>query len=300
MARPADMMNWFGKKDCTAALAEFSGASGRANRIAKLKKNPSVGGHAEIAEIIADNCEVYCFRKGDEFIRQGDIGDDVFYILAGEANIILNNRKITYREAPTQVGEMAARSGKGRTATVSARSELLVVAKLSGEKFREIEEAYPKFRDLLSVELEARFRERLTAQKVYAEGLAPLWTLASVGVGIGGAISTWYIVPENWDLSLKSAASLLAAVVFFVIAMISNPAYRWRNLASLVGVSLVGYVFLGRHISVTADGAGLANARLELISEAAEQSDFALAIVVMALLIIFAVSAAMDWLHSRI
>lgn len=299
MARPADMMNWFGNKDCTAALAEFSGAAGRANRIGKLKKNPSVGGDREIAEIIADNCEVLCFRKGDAFIKQGDIGDDVFYILAGEANIVLNKRKITYREAPTQVGEMAARSGKGRTATVSARSDLLVVAKLSGEKFREIEASFPNFKERLSVELEARFRERLTAQKVYAEGLAPIWTIASIVVGIGTAVLTWYVSPDNWESSLKVATAFLAGVAFFMVAMIANPAYRWRNLATLVGASMVGYVFLGRHISITADGANFANARLELISQGAEQSDFAFSITILALLIIFAVSAAMDWLHSR-
>ena len=134
MAWPQNLIDLFVRPDCTEALASFAGNEGRARRVAVLLNNPAVGGNQEIAELIADSCEVLCFTRGQYLIEQDDIGDDVFYLLAGEADIVLNGEKITYRQAPTQVGEMAARSpGKARSASVSARSKVLVVAKISGD-----------------------------------------------------------------------------------------------------------------------------------------------------------------------
>lgn len=301
MAWTQKLTDIFSRPDCARVLAEFGGDAGRARRVSVLLDNPAVHKNQEIAERIADNCEVLCFTKGHHFIEQGDISDDVFYLLAGEANILLNGEKITYREAPTQVGEMAARAqGKTRTASVSARTRLLVVARVKGQKFLEIEANYPEFRDRLSVELEARFRERLTAQKVYAENNSLIWPLISIAASIILGLLVWtFVAPDSWTLKARALASIAAGFTSFMIVLMRNPAFIWRHLAFFIGIATVGYVVMGRQVRLIADGTPFETVSFELISDTGDESWQTLFIKIGGMLLLFGIAAFMDWQRVR-
>ena len=301
MAWPQSLIDLFARPNCTEALASFVGNEGRARRVSVLLNNPAVGGNQEIAELIADSCDMLCFTHGQYLFEQDDIGDDVFYLLAGEADVVLNGEKITYRQAPTQVGEMAARSpGKARTASVSARSKVLVVAKLSGGAFREIELNHPEFAARLTVELDARYRERLAAQKVYAENNSVVWTLISLAAAIIVGLAVWtFAIPRNWSTAAGAIASIGAGFVGFLLTLLRNPAFIWRHLAYFIGIATVGFVVLGRQIRLITDGAPFETATFEIVSDSGDENWQTLLIKIGAMVLLFGIAAIMDWQRSR-
>ena len=301
MAWTQKLVNVFDRPDCSKVLAQFQGDTRRSQRVSILMGNPAVGKNSAIANHIADICEVLCFERGHKFIEQGNNGDDVFFLLSGEANIILNGQKITYRESPTQVGEMAARApGKLRTATVAARSKVIAVGKISGEQFRNIEETHPDFRDRLTVELEARYRERLNAQEVYAENTAVVWTLISIAAAILLGLTVWkFAVPDSWSTASQALLSIAAAFLGFLLTLTRNPVFLWRNGAYFIAIATVGYVLLGRQIRLKAEGGPFETASFELVSDGGEESWQLLLIKIGAMIILCAIFAFMDRLRTK-
>ena len=88
-----------------------------------LARNPAIGGDLDIVNELISEGEVVGFLQGDKIMEQDTNGDEVVFLLSGEAEIIVNGRKCTFRDAPNQVGEMAAiEPGKARSATVQVRS----------------------------------------------------------------------------------------------------------------------------------------------------------------------------------
>jgi len=90
-----------------------------------------VQGDEALAKRLITGMELLTVDTGSAVITQGAADDDVFLILAGRFDIIVNGRVIAQRGPGEQVGEMTATvSSLRRSATVQAR-ESSVVGRIS-------------------------------------------------------------------------------------------------------------------------------------------------------------------------
>lgn len=99
-------------------------------------------GHSNEADRAAECCTVEEFPANQTIITQGDDSWDVYFLLQGKCEIFVNGRSVGIRVAGQHVGEMAPLLRDRRTATVRTLLPT-VVAKVSGDFFRDLAEAIP-------------------------------------------------------------------------------------------------------------------------------------------------------------
>jgi NADH dehydrogenase len=64
------------------------------------------------------------FEAGEEVFRQGDVGDRIYFVIEGEAEVVIDDR-VTDSIGPGSVfGEIALMNDRPRTATIRARSAM--------------------------------------------------------------------------------------------------------------------------------------------------------------------------------
>jgi CRP-like cAMP-binding protein len=89
-------------------MDRFTGEAGRRILLEALRDQKLVAGNAELAELIAAGGELVGVKAGDAIIQQGADDNDVFFIVAGGFNIVVNNRVVAGRFPGDHVGEMVA------------------------------------------------------------------------------------------------------------------------------------------------------------------------------------------------
>src|SRR3954451_10579548 len=77
-------------------------------RLEALSEQLCVGGSLELARTIDARGELLAFANGEEIIEQGASTNDVFFILAGHCDVVVNGRVIGKRGPRLHIGEMAA------------------------------------------------------------------------------------------------------------------------------------------------------------------------------------------------
>ncbi|MXY34692.1 MAG: cyclic nucleotide-binding domain-containing protein, partial [Boseongicola sp. SB0664_bin_43] len=226
-------------------MAGFSGPGADERIRNTLARNPAIGGDLGIVNEILAVGEVVGFHQGEAIIEQDANGDDVIFLLAGEADIIVNGRKRTFRSAPNQVGEMAVlEPGKSRSATVRVRSTTACGIRISGTEFRTVWESHANFKGRLQVEMASRHREWLAATQVTMENTSLLWSALSTGAAVvAAAISWFYFNSSEWPLSVRLAASGGVSIGTFLIFLLRNPAFFWRRCFHVLLLVLVGKLF---------------------------------------------------------
>lgn len=230
-------------------------------RKATLLLNELVGGSEEIAEQILANGKAATFRKGQKIIKQGDNGDQAYFILSGSAEIRINNRHIDMRSAPEVVGEMAAkRAGSSRTADVIARSDHLEVLEISGTDFRKLVANYPSFARSLDDSIDRLSRSKIAQLGEKAEVTGLSWTALSA---IVGGVSSVFGALAAWHFELSSAYIFFSSVPFglvmFVVVLLLNPDLRYRNISSAAAGTLVLLIAYGSlSFALTIDGKDVA------------------------------------------
>jgi CRP/FNR family cyclic AMP-dependent transcriptional regulator len=128
--------------------------------IDSLKEQKLVRGSEALAARIADVGELVEAKPGVAIMSQGGAGDDVYLILAGSFDIIVNGRSIARRVAGEHVGEMAVtQPSQACTSTVTA-SELSVVSRITNAQFLELAAANPDVWRNIARELAKRLEER--------------------------------------------------------------------------------------------------------------------------------------------
>lgn len=138
----------------------FSGCLGNAKIIAALQSQTIVGGSKEIAEELARCSAIISLEQNTELIKQDEYDNDLFFIIMGSVDIIINGRKITMRDASTHVGEMSLLDlAAKRSATVKAR-EKTVVLKISEPDFTKVANKYPELWRRVASCLASRLKER--------------------------------------------------------------------------------------------------------------------------------------------
>lgn len=119
-----------------------------------------VHGNRELAMALAAAGELMEFPAGKNIIEQGATDQDIYFILAGKAQVIIHGVRLYPRAAGVTVGEMSAvnRTIK-RAATIEATEET-VVLKVSHSAFQEIGDKHPAIWKPLVQDLAGRLEQR--------------------------------------------------------------------------------------------------------------------------------------------
>lgn len=141
-------------------ITRFQGEEGKRRLEVALEEHVLINGDQELAKAIAGKAELRQFAPGEDIIQQDGHDSDLFFIIAGAANVLVNGRIVAKRSAGHHVGEMALIDPTAkRSATVKA-SELTVVAVLTEPLFSELGDKNPKLWRRIAIELASRLRER--------------------------------------------------------------------------------------------------------------------------------------------
>jgi len=138
----------------------FEGSAGRRILLETLKEQKLIAGNTELADQVASIGELVDVEAGATIIEQGNDDNDVFLIVAGSFDIVVNNRLVAKRFCNDHVGEMVAiQPTQRRSATVVAR-ENAVVVKLPEHQFADLINKYPQIVRYIAKELARRLEQR--------------------------------------------------------------------------------------------------------------------------------------------
>jgi CRP/FNR family transcriptional regulator, cyclic AMP receptor protein len=148
-------------------IDRFAGEKGRRLRVEALARQRLVAGNQALAEELAQSVEMRSIPRGQTLISQGGEDNDIYFILSGTFDVIVNGRRVAGRGPGDQVGEMAAvEPAQRRSATVVA-SEDAIVGRLNEEDFSKLGSKYPQLFRLIAQELARRLLERNSLVGVY-------------------------------------------------------------------------------------------------------------------------------------
>lgn len=143
-----------------ALIDRFLGEGGRRRLIDELLGSKLVDRVPALAEEIAARAEIMGVAAATVLIEQAADDNDVYVIVAGTADVIVNGRPVQVRSAGDHVGEMAAiMPAQPRSASIVAREDM-VVAKLSESDFADIAARYPHVYRSIARELARRLYQR--------------------------------------------------------------------------------------------------------------------------------------------
>lgn len=140
--------------------ARFEGEEGHRLLLEILKRHELVEHHNELALALAAKGEIVALTEGSVLIAQGDGTNHVFLVIAGECEILINERSVAKRGPGTSVGEMSFLCPESpRSATVKAIKPT-VCLKLAEMDLRSLADEYPKLGMSLARTMAKRLRER--------------------------------------------------------------------------------------------------------------------------------------------
>ena len=129
-------------------------------RIEVLSEQLCIGGAIELAQEIDQRGELMVVPKGTTLIEQNTETNDVFFILAGVCDVVVNGRVIAKRGERTHIGEMTAiQPTQKRSASCIATEDMMLV-RLSEPDFTDIAARYPQIYRAIAKELARRLLER--------------------------------------------------------------------------------------------------------------------------------------------
>lgn len=108
-----------------------------------------------VLETIAEAIHEVTFAPGTRFITEGQIDDEAFLIVEGEAEVTIRSRYIRTIRPGQIVGEMAAVSSRPRSASVTAISKVYAYV-LTGPYLRDLMREHPNMAAVLSREMAFR------------------------------------------------------------------------------------------------------------------------------------------------
>lgn len=127
----------------------------------EIFKQRLVQNNKTIAEKILADGQLVEFAIGKDIITQNDYDQDVFFIIAGEANIIINGNTLNYtRSAGVSIGEMSVvNPSEPRLATIRAKT-IVVAVKINAACFQELMGLDSNIAILLAKDMAGRLSQR--------------------------------------------------------------------------------------------------------------------------------------------
>lgn len=141
-------------------IERYQGQEGRRLRVeaaleSKLSKN-----NTALAEMIADKATLRVFEKGQALIEQGGQDNQVYVLISGACDVIVNGKVVNRRGPGDHVGEMAAiQPSQTRSATIVA-TEPVLAFELTEPDFASLAATYPDIYRTIAKELARRLLQR--------------------------------------------------------------------------------------------------------------------------------------------
>ncbi|MGQ0801272.1 MAG: TIR domain-containing protein [Pseudomarimonas sp.] len=150
------------EKTKSGGLTErFVSDGGRRLRVSALLTQKAVGGSLSLAEALADMVEIRAVSSGQTLIEQGGDDNDVFFILAGSFQVVVNTDKVVgVRSVGDHVGEMVAVEPSLRRSASVIALEHSVVARLGEAQLADVGLQFPNIYLYLAKELARRLNNR--------------------------------------------------------------------------------------------------------------------------------------------
>lgn len=141
-------------------IERFAGDSGKRLRIEAFLSQKLVGGNNDLATELAEIAELLEITRGQHIIEQDGNDNDLYFIIAGAFDIVVNATRVQRRGPGDSVGEMAAVEPiQKRSATVVAAEDSLV-AKISEPQLSDLASRYPDIWRRMAKALSKRLMER--------------------------------------------------------------------------------------------------------------------------------------------
>jgi CRP/FNR family cyclic AMP-dependent transcriptional regulator len=146
----------------SALLDRFSGPENSDRLLEAVRSQAMVANEADLAEQIIAAGKLQELAPKTVIIKQGDWDDDLFFILAGELQVVINGVSKAVRGAGTHVGELTGTApARARTATIHAIGDALVL-RVKNADMRAVADRYPsvlrRMLDVLATRLDERNR----------------------------------------------------------------------------------------------------------------------------------------------
>lgn len=149
-------------------IERFEGANNRL-RLQAIVESDIVGGDRDLAQQLDRQGELVEFKNGSKFIEQDGDDNDVYVILAGVCDVVVNGRVVARRGPGKTVGEMAAIQPTQRRSADCVAADDLVALKLSEESFTELGMEHPRIYRTIARELSRRLLDRNATIGKYRE-----------------------------------------------------------------------------------------------------------------------------------
>jgi CRP/FNR family transcriptional regulator, cyclic AMP receptor protein len=141
-------------------LDRFIGDKGRRILIDTLLSQKFVAGNSALAEELAGSIGLLEIEPGQILIEQDTDGNEVFLILAGRFDVIVNGRTVGRRGPNDHIGEMAAIEPTQRRAATIVAADKAIVGKLTEPAFHSLATKYPTIYRYVARELARRLQQR--------------------------------------------------------------------------------------------------------------------------------------------
>lgn len=226
-------------------IDRFKEAEGRQNRILVLRDLSNFQGNLSLIERVADECQIVEWKNGETIIKEGDEGREVFFILSGEIQIsVLGKTKSILRRAPVHVGEMSAlQPSHPRSATIKAKSDVVVAGILTGSQFLALIEEFPKFDSLVKNDIYCRAKGWMkpktekSSQNQFTYKKMAVVALVSTIVFMG-----LFLNFLTTSLAIAATAAGFMTLAFLVFAWINRAAILWALFAGSAGTTISSLV----------------------------------------------------------
>jgi len=219
-----------------------------------LLKNPAIQEDSAIVDDLLEHGEMVFYQRGDRIIEEGAQDNDVYFLVSGEVDIVFKSQLGSKREAPNQIGEMAAiHAGKKRSASVFVRSDEVAALKVPGTVFHQIWSKKSRFQKNLQLEMMTRYRERTAAGHIAKQNNSAQWFATSLGAGlVAGPIAWVFFIPDEWTKDAQASATAGTGLLVFLFMLFYNPAFFWRRCFGLVTCAMVATLALDHFVSIEA------------------------------------------------
>lgn len=141
-------------------LDRFLGDSGARLRAEALSQQRIINGDMALAVEVAAQSEVIEFGVDSVVIEQGGTDNDIYFILAGEVDVIVNGVLVQRRAVGDTVGELAATNPTQRRAATVRSNQPTILAKLTEPAFAALADKYPAVWRYLARDTARRLVER--------------------------------------------------------------------------------------------------------------------------------------------